>query len=116
MRRDRQAILLVLPSIALLSLFLLYPFLTAFSGAFYDWEEGKYKIFCGLANFRTVLFEDFFFWPAMRNMAILTVGAVLPTVMITLAVPVAPCGSRTVSVAVYRPLAVYVCDGFASVD
>ena len=29
-----------------------------------------------------------------------TVGAVLPTLICTLAVPVAPCGSRTVSVAV----------------
>ncbi|RGC66058.1 hypothetical protein C5N14_25410 [Micromonospora sp. MW-13] len=45
-----------------------------------------------------------------------TVGAVLPTVMVTLALPVAPCGSRTVSVAVYVPFAVYVLAGLAAVE
>ena len=34
------------------------------------------------------------------GVSIVTVGAVLPTLICTLAVPVAPCGSRTVSVAV----------------
>jgi hypothetical protein len=33
-----------------------------------------------------------------------TVGTALPALMVTLAVPVAPCGSRTVNVAVYVPL------------
>jgi hypothetical protein len=32
-----------------------------------------------------------------------TVGEVLPALTVTLAVPVAPCGSRTVSVTVYVP-------------
>src|SRR5688572_20648567 len=46
----------------------------------------------------------------------LTVGAVLPTLMMTLAVPGRPCGSRTVNVAVYVPLALYVFVGLAAVD
>ncbi len=42
----------------------------------------------------------------LPGVSMTTVGAVLPTVTVTLAVPVAPCGSRTVSVAVYLPFAV----------
>ena len=38
-------------------------------------------------------------WP-LAGVLMVTVGAVLPTLICTLAVPVAPCGSRTVSVAV----------------
>ena len=47
---------LVLPPIAFMSLFVVYPILSAFAYAFYEWRGLARGDFVGLANFREVLF------------------------------------------------------------
>src|ERR687893_2920263 len=47
---------LVLPPIAFMSLFVVYPILSAFAYAFYEWRGLARGEFVGLANFREVLF------------------------------------------------------------
>jgi raffinose/stachyose/melibiose transport system permease protein len=47
---------LVLPPIAFMSLFVVYPILSAFAYAFYEWRGLARGGFVGLANFREVLF------------------------------------------------------------
>ncbi len=47
---------LVIPSIVFMSLFVVYPILSAFAYAFYEWRGLARGDFVGLANFREVLF------------------------------------------------------------
>ena len=47
---------LVVPPIAFMSLFVVYPILSAFAYAFYDWQGLARGEFVGLANFKEVLF------------------------------------------------------------
>ena len=54
--------------------------------------------------------------PSSTGTLMVTVGAVLPTVIVVFALPSLPLESVTVSLAVYCPLTVYVCDGFGSTE
>jgi len=72
-KRRNQALLLLIPTFAFTATFIYGPFLLAFYNAFFSWEEGEYRIFVGLGNFRHLLFEDYLFWHSMKIMAILSV-------------------------------------------
>ena len=47
---------LVVPPIVFMSLFVVYPILSAFAYAFYDWQGLARGEFVGLRNFKEVLF------------------------------------------------------------
>lgn len=60
------AIILIAPALLILAMFRFYPILSAFRLSFYDWGISGEKGFVGLANFRA-LFEDPFFWQSLVN-------------------------------------------------
>jgi raffinose/stachyose/melibiose transport system permease protein len=61
---------LLVPPLAVMALFVVYPIVSALAYAFYDWQGLKRNGFVGLANFRTVLFEPPYAattWNAFRH-------------------------------------------------
>jgi raffinose/stachyose/melibiose transport system permease protein len=52
--RRRTGLLFALPAIVLFGVFVLYPMLTAFSYAFFEWRGTTRGAFAGLENFRTL--------------------------------------------------------------
>ena len=49
---------LLAPPLAVMSLFVIYPILSALAYAFYDWEGLRRAEFIGLGNFKTILFDE----------------------------------------------------------
>lgn len=66
--RYRLAYFLIVPSLALMGVFVYYPTITAFVYSFTDFNLMKPPEFVGLANFRKLL-DDFYFWIGMGNLA-----------------------------------------------
>jgi raffinose/stachyose/melibiose transport system permease protein len=61
---------LLTPAVVVMLMFVVYPIASALAFAFYDWQGLRRNEFVGLANFRTVLFEEPFAtatWNAFRN-------------------------------------------------
>ena len=61
---------LIVPPLAFVALFIVYPIISAFAYAFFDWQGLKRLDFVGLENFHTVLFvEPYRSWTlnAFRN-------------------------------------------------
>ncbi|SHI30659.1 carbohydrate ABC transporter permease [Wenxinia saemankumensis] len=56
-RRGAWISFLLIPPIAVMALFVVYPILSALAYAFYDWTGLRREGFVGLENFRRVLFE-----------------------------------------------------------
>jgi raffinose/stachyose/melibiose transport system permease protein len=60
--------LLLLPSVVLVALFWWYPLLEVLYASFFDWDGlSPLEHFVGLANYRVLLFEDPYFWNAVKN-------------------------------------------------
>ncbi len=76
---------LILPSLLLLSIFSLVPFLWAFWTSFSDYEVGGETRFVGLANYREYL-TDPTFLPSFANMAMLTAFNILVVLIFPLAI------------------------------
>ncbi len=53
--RARTGLLFVAPAVALFGVFVLYPMVTAFSYAFFEWQGTSRQGFAGIDNFRTLL-------------------------------------------------------------
>ena len=53
--RRRTGLLFAAPALALFGVFVLYPMLTAFSYAFFDWQGTTRGEFAGVANFRALI-------------------------------------------------------------
>ena len=49
---------LIVPPLAFVALFIVYPILSAFAYAFFDWQGLRREAFVGLDNFHTVLFVE----------------------------------------------------------
>ena len=85
--RVREAALpyvLLLPLLALLGVFVLYPFGQAIYRSFTEWNGANIDEFVGLANYRSLLSDDPLFWRAARNGALLTVVFVAQSVLVPL--------------------------------
>ena len=74
-RRSLPLYALILPSMALLAVFSLLPFLWAFWTSFFDYEVGGDTRFIGLANYGEYL-TDPTFLPSFANVAMLTLLSV----------------------------------------
>ena len=74
----------VLPSLALFSLFILYPAVKVFITSFYeDTGLGNAAKFVGLANF-TAMFQDEIFYIALKNTGFLVAAVAVPTIFLGL--------------------------------
>ena len=67
--RRRTGLLFVAPALALFGVFVLYPMVTAFSYAFYDWQGTARGGFAGLANFTTLFTRPPFITDLPRALA-----------------------------------------------
>lgn len=74
--KARLSYLLLLPTIILLLIFNFYPAFSGLFHAFTDWKPGAKTEWIGLANFRYML-QDRFFWAGFRNMIILVATSIL---------------------------------------
>ncbi|RZU76878.1 carbohydrate ABC transporter membrane protein 1 (CUT1 family) [Micromonospora kangleipakensis] len=75
---------LVLPLVAVLGVFVLYPFGQAIYRSFTEWNGANIDEFVGLANYRTMFTEDPLFWRSIRNGGLLTVAFVAQSVLVPL--------------------------------
>lgn len=63
--------LLMLPSVVLVALFWWYPLLEVLYASLFDWDGlSPLEHFVGLTNYRVLLFEDPYFWNAVKNTVI----------------------------------------------
>ncbi|MHB0856133.1 MAG: outer membrane protein assembly factor BamB family protein [Anaerolineae bacterium] len=83
--RARLSYLLLLPTVALLLVFNYYPAMSGLFHAFTDWNPGGRTEWVGLANFR-YMWNDRFFWAGFQNMGILVVAGVVKALTMPLLV------------------------------
>lgn len=80
--------LFLVPAFAFYGVFTLYPLVTSVVLSFFNWDIGLQNVsFVGLANFRAIL-SDPFFWGALKNNGILLVLAIIIPVWIGLVLAV----------------------------
>ncbi|WP_425301589.1 carbohydrate ABC transporter permease [Nocardia wallacei] len=87
-RRMRAGIGFIAPNLAAVAVFLLFPLGFSLYLSFHSWDLFGPMRFAGLGNYRQLL-DDPLFYIALRNTAVFTVLALLPTVAISLAVAAA---------------------------
>jgi multiple sugar transport system permease protein len=85
-RRARAGRLFVAPNLAAVAVFMLFPLGFSLYMSFQHWDLFKPAKFVGLANFRDLFTADPLFIIALRNTVVYTVGTIIPTVLISLAV------------------------------
>jgi len=85
-RRARAGRVFVAPNLAAVAVFMLFPLGFSLYMSFQSWDVFQPPKFVGLNNFRDLLASDPLFGIAIRNTAILIVGTVIPTVLISLVV------------------------------
>ena len=85
-RRAWAGRLFVAPNLAAVTVFLLFPLGFSLYMSFQRWDVFNPPTFVGLKNFHELFTSDPLFLIAIRNTAIFTVGTVVPTVVISLAV------------------------------
>jgi multiple sugar transport system permease protein len=76
----------VAPNLAAVTVFLLFPLGFSLYMSFQQWDVFSPPKFLGLKNFQELFTSDPLFLIAIRNTAIFTLGTVVPTVLISLAV------------------------------
>ena len=76
--------LLVAPLVALLAVFVVYPFGQAIYRSFTEWNGANIDEFVGLANYRELFTNDPLFWRSVRNGALLTAIFVAQSVLVPL--------------------------------
>lgn len=84
-RRARDGLLFVLPNVASVAVFLLFPLGFSLYLSFRSWDLFGPSRFVGLANYRRLFTADPLFPIALRNTAVFTVLTLVPTVVIALA-------------------------------
>ncbi|WP_373864014.1 carbohydrate ABC transporter permease [Nocardia mexicana] len=87
-RRMRAGIGFIAPNLAAVVVFLLFPLGFSLYLSFHSWDLFGPMRFAGLGNYRQLL-DDPLFYIALRNTAVFTVLALVPTVVISLAVAAA---------------------------
>jgi multiple sugar transport system permease protein len=85
-RRAWSGRLFVAPNLAAVTVFMVFPLGFSLYMSFQQWDIFNPPKFVGLKNFRELFSSDPLFLIALRNTLILTIGTVLPTVLISLAV------------------------------
>jgi multiple sugar transport system permease protein len=85
-RRARAGRLFVAPNLAAVAVFMLFPLGFSLYMSLHNWDLFRPAKFVGLANYRSLFTGDPLFVIALRNTVVYTVGTVVPTVLISLAV------------------------------
>jgi multiple sugar transport system permease protein len=85
-RRARAGRLFVAPNLAAVAVFMLFPLGFSLYMSLQNWDLFRPAKFVGLANYRGLFTGDPLFIIALRNTVVYTVGTVVPTVLISLAV------------------------------
>lgn len=85
-RRARAGRLFVTPNLAAVAVFMLFPLGFSLYMSLQNWDVFRPAKFVGLANYRSLFTADPLFIIALRNTVVYTVGTVVPTVLISLAV------------------------------
>ncbi len=85
-RRARAGRMFVAPNLAAVGVFMLFPLGFSLYMSFQNWDLFRPAKFVGLANFRSLFTDDPLFVIAMRNTVVYTIGTIVPTVLISLAV------------------------------
>jgi multiple sugar transport system permease protein len=85
-RRARAGRLFVAPNLMAVAVFMLFPLGFSLYMSVQNWDLFRPAKFVGLANYRSLFTGDPLFIIALRNTVVYTVGTVVPTVLISLAV------------------------------
>ncbi len=85
-RRARAGRMFVAPNLAAVAVFMLFPLGFSLYMSLQNWDLFRPAKFVGLANYRSLFTGDPLFIIALRNTVVYTVGTVVPTVLISLAV------------------------------
>jgi multiple sugar transport system permease protein len=85
-RRARAGRLFVAPNLAAVVVFMVFPLGFSLYMSFQKWDLFTPAKFVGVANFRHLFSADPLFLIAVRNTVIFTIGSIVPTVLISLAV------------------------------
>src|ERR1700689_2174149 len=85
-RRARAGRMFVAPNLTAVAIFMLFPLGFSLYMSFHNWDMFTPAKFVGLANYRSLFTEDPLFSIALLNNVVYTVGTVVPTVLISLAV------------------------------
>lgn len=85
-RRARAGRLFVVPNLAAVAVFMVFPLAFSLYMSVQRWDLFTPPKFVGWANFRDLFTTDPLFGIAVRNTAVFTLGTLIPTVVISLAV------------------------------
>ncbi len=85
-RRARAGRMFVAPNLTAVAVFMLFPLGFSLYMSVQNWDLFRPAKFVGLANYRSLFADDPLFVIALRNTVVYTVGTVVPTVLISLAV------------------------------
>ena len=85
-RRARAGRMFVAPNLTAVAVFMLFPLGFSLYMSLQNWDLFRPAKFVGLANYHSLFADDPLFVIALRNTVVYTVGAVVPTVLISLAV------------------------------
>jgi multiple sugar transport system permease protein len=85
-RRARAGRMFVAPNMAAVTLFMFFPLGFSLYMSLQNWDLFRPAKFVGLANYRSLFRSDPLFVIALRNSVVYTVGTVVPTILISLAV------------------------------
>jgi multiple sugar transport system permease protein len=85
-RRARAGRMFVAPNLTAVAVFMLFPLGFSLYMSVQKWDLFRPAKFVGLANYHSLFADDPLFVIALRNTVVYTVGTVVPTVLISLAV------------------------------
>ena len=85
-RRARAGRMFVAPNLTAVAVFMLFPLGFSLYMSVQNWDLFRPAKFVGLANYRSLFADDPLFEIALRNTVVYTVGTVVPTLLISLAV------------------------------
>jgi multiple sugar transport system permease protein len=85
-RRARAGRMFVAPNLTAVAVFMVFPLGFSLYMSFQNWDIFRPAKFVGLANYRSLFADDPLFVIALRNTVVYTVGTVVPTILISLAV------------------------------
>jgi multiple sugar transport system permease protein len=85
-RHARAGRMFVAPNLTAVAVFMLFPLGFSLYMSVQKWDLFRPAKFVGLANYRSLFADDPLFVIALRNTVVYTVGTVVPTVLISLAV------------------------------
>ncbi|MFH1837342.1 MAG: sugar ABC transporter permease, partial [Candidatus Omnitrophota bacterium] len=89
LNRQKMSYLFIALPFTLFFIFQLVPVLISFFWSFTKYDVVHAPQFVGLANYKTILFDDPLFWKAIRNTFIYVIGVVPPGICLSLLLAVA---------------------------